>query len=325
MNTPITMERIVIMIKIITKFICCTLIFGLFGCTPDRIRYTDSHTSDKEEAIDYHTFVVNGQEYSYNSHLMNFLITGVDNQDGEGGQADFILVLSFDRQNKTYQILQLDRSSIVEIRTYDVEKNFLGWNESYLALSYSYGNSIKQSTLYTKDAVSRLLHGIPISYHLTLSLSDLGKIQNVVGEMDVEVKDDLVADVNPEWTKGSIAHITPDNIESFIRYRDVNIDGSNRLRMERQKEYLNTYLDQLRVLCDEDFDGIVDRVSDVAESVYTNVELGEIEDILNMITDYQFREIYQLPGEVVQGKFRTQFNIDRDELEDLIVDLYYVK
>ena len=219
--------------------------------------------------------------------------------------------------------MQLDRSAYVDIKIYDLEHNFLGWDKSYLALSYAYGTSTKQSTLYTKDAVSRLLHNIPITYYMTIALDDLSLIQDVVGPMQVEVKDDLLAEVNPEWTKGSVVTVDASNVEEFIRHRNTDISGSNEIRMERQKEYLNTYLNALKTLINSDFDKALDRVSDVADRVYTNVELTEISDILDMVIDYTFDDIYQLPGEVVQGSFRTQFNVDEEKLPQLICDLYY--
>lgn len=309
--------------KLLKMLLSAATCLSLCACTPNRIKPNDSQTSSLQEDEDYHTYTVDGKEYSYNSHLMNFLITGVDTRDGDGGQSDFILLLSFDRENSQYRILQLDRSAYVDIKIYDLEHNFLGWDKSYLALSYAYGTSTKQSTLYTKDAVSRLLHNIPITYYMTIALDDLSLIQDVVGPMQVEVKDDLLAEVNPEWTKGSIVTVDASNVEEFIRHRNTDISGSNEIRMERQKEYLNTYLDALKTLITSDFDKALDRVSDVADRVYTNVELTEISDILDMVIDYTFDDIYQLPGEVVQGSFRTQFNVDEEKLPQLIVDLYY--
>lgn len=309
--------------KLLKMLLSAATCLTLCACTPNRIKTNDGQTSSLREDEDYHTYTVDGKEYSYNSHLMNFLITGVDTRDGDGGQSDFILLLSFDRENSQYRILQLDRSAYVDIKIYDLEHNFLGWDKSYLALSYAYGTSTKQSTLYTKDAVSRLLHNIPITYYMTIALDDLSLIQDVVGPMQVEVKDDLLAEVNPEWTKGSVVTVDASNVEEFIRHRNTDISGSNEIRMERQKEYLNTYLNALKTLINSDFDKALDRVSDVADRVYTNVELTEISDILDMVIDYTFDDIYQLPGEVVQGSFRTQYNVDEEKLPQLICDLYY--
>lgn len=305
------------------KILLATMLVFTAACTKNNIRTNQNQESDVETDVDYHTYTVDGKEYSYNSHLMNFLITGVDTRDGEGGQSDFVLLLSFDRQNRQYRLLQLDRSAYIEIRMFDFEHNFLGWEKSYLALSYAYGTNTKQSTLYTKDAVSRLLHQIPITYYMTLSLDDLSLIQDVTGPIEVEVKDDQLAAANPEWTKGSIVTVDSSNVEEFIRYRDTNVAGSNAIRMERQKEYLNTYLNALKALIEQDFNTALDRVSKVADQVYTNVELSEISDILDMVTDYTFDEIYELPGEIVQGKFRTQFNVDKQQLQQLILKLYY--
>ena len=79
----------------------------------------------------------------------------------------------------------------------------------------------------------------------------------------------------------------------------------------------------MKALIEQDFNTALDRVSKVADQVYTNVELSEISDLLDMVTDYTFDEIYELPGEIVQGKFRTQFNVDKQQLQQLILKLYY--
>ena len=311
--------------RLLKLLLCTGMCLSLCACAPNKIKKNDTQSSALEEDVDYHTYVVDGKEYSYNSHLMNFLITGVDSEDTESGQSDFVLVLSFDRENSNYRILQLDRGAMVPIRMYDQERNFLGWKESYLALSYTYGQGTKQSTLFTKDAVSKLLHSIPITYYMTLSVQDLSMIQNVIGDMEVKIVDELAQNINPEWTVGSTALITAENVEQFLRFRDINMSGTNEMRMERQKEYMNTYLSALKNLIDSDFNTALNRVSEVADKVYTNVELGEISDILDMVTDYTFDDIYQLPGEVKQGMIRDYFEIDYESLDDLIVSLYYVE
>lgn len=308
----------------INKILCMCAAMLLCACTPKTA--SSSTTSVKQDEDDYHTYVVDGQEYTYNSHLMNFLITGVDKYDtDERAQSDFILLLSFDRENHNYKVLQLDRNSLIEIKTFDLEGNFLGWDTDYLALAYRLGNGEKQATLYTKDAVSRLLHNIPINYYLTMSLSDLPSIQNVVGDMDVTVVDDLLVNVDPSWTMGTTITITPDNVERYIRYRDITVDGSNEMRMERHREYLTTYLNKLKELATGDFDSILSRVTSVAETTYCNIQLSEISDILDMVMNYEFDDIHTLKGEVVQGKIRDQFEIDYGALPREIVDLYYIR
>ncbi|MGM9942104.1 MAG: LCP family protein [Bulleidia sp.] len=307
----------------ISKILCMCAALFMCACTP---KTASSTTSDKQAEDDYHTYVVDGQEYTYNSHLMNFLITGVDNYDTEEkGQADFILLLSFDRENHNYRVLQLDRNSMVDIKMFDLEGNFLGWDKNYLCLAYRNGTGEKQSTLYMKDAVSRLLHNIPINYYLTMSLSDLPSIQNVVGDMDVTVVDDLLVNVDPSWTMGTTITITADNVERYIRYRDITVDGSNEMRMARHREYLTTYLNKLKGLASGDFNSVLTRVSSIAESMYSNIQVSEISDILDMVMNYEFDDIHTLQGEVVQGEVRDEFEIDYDVLPQEIVDLYYVK
>lgn len=312
--------------KLLKMLLSAATCLTLCACTPKSTDTSEIDASSSQKDEDYHTYRVEGKEYSYNSHLMNFLITGVDNYDTEEkGQADVILLLSFDRENNTYFILQLDRNALVEIKKFDVEGNFLGWDESYLALAYRYGNGEKQATLYMKDAVSRLLHNIPITYHLTISMSDLPSIQRVVGEMEVTVKDDLLVNTDETWTKGSTITLTPDNVERYIRNRDTHVDGSNEIRMERHQEYLSAYLSKLKELASNNFNSVLSKVTEVAENAYCNIPLSEISDILDMVMDYQYRDIYTIEGEVVQGLVRDEFVIDDEKLPQRIVDLYYTE
>ena len=69
------------------------------------------------------TVTYDGVEYSYNHNLTNILFMGVDKKDkvelkdtpGTAGQADTLMVISMDKENKTARILQIPRDTMIDV------------------------------------------------------------------------------------------------------------------------------------------------------------------------------------------------------------------
>ena len=72
--------------------------------------------------------VNNGETYYYRENeITNYLVIGLDRQDvnqvtgyQNGGQADFLVVLSIDRVRRTVTPIMLDRDTMVMVQTYVV-------------------------------------------------------------------------------------------------------------------------------------------------------------------------------------------------------------
>ena len=47
--------------------------------------------------------------------------------------------------------------------------------------------------------------------------------------------------------------INRDNVEEFVRSRNTSIDYSNKTRMQRQKLYIQTYINQLKTKLTNDY------------------------------------------------------------------------
>lgn len=111
-----------------------------------------------------------GETYTARPDLESYLLIGVDEM-GEavgtesyigGGQGDVQMLLVLDNANQTWQVLQLNRDSMVEMPVLGVNGGVIGTDTAQLALAHSYGNGREESCENNVTTVSRLLEDQPI-------------------------------------------------------------------------------------------------------------------------------------------------------------------
>lgn len=307
---------------IITKLLLCLLlVFGITGCAQN-----EDVVQNYEEDT-YRRVELDGKKYKYNTHLVNFLILGTDTVNDAVGHSDFVGLLIFDRQNERVEFLTISRNAYIPIKTYDANGDFVDWSSNYLALSYSYGEDTKSASYLTADAVSRLLNDIPMTYVASMNLSGIVQIHDVVGTLDVVVPDDSLVYVNEKWKAGTQITLTSENVEDFVRMRDVSEDFTNTNRMTRQKTYLLAYVNQLKALLESDFVSTSAQLEDVLSLSFTNFDLSEVEAFADMLMNYQWDEnsFHELPGSEEKGMFHDKFIVDEEALDRLLVNLFYIE
>ena len=292
--------------------------------------YGQTNVASNDTTEDYHHITYNGEEYQYNSSIVSILLLGIDTSDPTDtqGQADVLELLLLDRTNKTMQVISIPRDTMTEIRLYDVEGNSLGWQEHHINLSYAYANNARSGCMRTSQAVSRMLGGIPIVYYASLNLNMLGDIQNIIGILDVTLPNDSLEDVNESWSQGTVLTVDSSNVETYLRYRNSDIDFSNNDRMERQKEYMLAYFEKINEMLNTDFNQTVESMYSIINEMTTNISYDDLQVFANMVLEYSFDEeknFYTLEGENVSGAFHDEYILDQDKLETKKVELFYTK
>jgi anionic cell wall polymer biosynthesis LytR-Cps2A-Psr (LCP) family protein len=119
-----------------------------------------------------------GENYALREDLETVLLLGVDKYVTETGvesynntqQADFLMLIIFDRTNKSYTALQLNRDTMTEITMLGVRGEQAGVFTGQLALAHTYGSGGKDSCRNTVDAVSNLLYGIDIDHYVAVTM-----------------------------------------------------------------------------------------------------------------------------------------------------------
>ena len=84
------------------------------------------------------------------------------NNPGENGQSDSLNLLVLNKEEKTAQIIQISRDSMVGIDIYDVTGNRLMTENGQIALQYAYGDGAEESCRLTSEKVSELMYGVNV-------------------------------------------------------------------------------------------------------------------------------------------------------------------
>lgn len=287
---------------------------------------TNNYENANED--DYHVLVSNQQRYNYNSSIIPILLLGIDSNDQKDvlGQSDAIMLLLLDRNNKQIKLLNIPRDTMCDIRLFDSNGNDLGLDRQHLTLAYSYGKNPKHGCLLACEAVSRLFNNIPIVYYASIDLSLLNSLQDIVGDIEVEVPNDSAIDSNPEFYQGNTLSITNDNVETYLRYRDTNESFSNNDRIARQVSYLKSYYKELKNELENNHEKTIEKMYTMYRNMVTNIKYQQMLDFSDMLLTYQFdsdRNVYKLDGHDEIGKIHDEYIIDKKKLSSLTIELFY--
>lgn len=319
-NTINTKKNIIISIIIIT--LITIIISGIQFLSKKEV-----YKVNNEEEEDYHEVIYNDQKYRYNTSVISILFMGIDAKDSaKKGQADIVQMLLLNRESKTIQVISLSRDIMTDIKLFDASHNELGWHKQHLALAYSYGSSKSSGCMLMAQAISRMIGGIPIANYAAMDLNTLTKVHNIVGELEVTIPNNSLLTINKEWKKGETITLTSENVEEYVRTRDIYTDFSNNSRMERQKAYGIAYLKKLKEMLENNFDETVRDIYNACNDMTTNIGFNDVKIFTEMILTYNFdydNEYYMLKGDNVSGEIHDEFELDQDYLKKLIIKLFY--
>ena len=277
------------------------------------------------------TMQYGGRTWTYRGReLTNLLLIGVDWEESENtvsgryaGQADFLFLITIDRENKIVSTLQLDRDTMADIRVYGPFGDYTGIQKTQICLSHAYGKSDAQNCENTVWAVSRLLGGIPIDGYITLDMSGITALNDALGGVTVTLKEDFSA-LDPEMTKGATLTLRGMQAEIFVRSRMDVGDGTNVSRMQRQHTFIRSAEELLVQRINEDMNYAGTLYDTLAGHMTTNIERGWLINKAYECRDYRRPETKMLAGGHCIGTDGfMEFHADEDALNALLTEMLF--
>lgn len=303
---------------------------------PDLTKSDTLVKSDEiQEEYDPTVFRYDGVEYKYNSNIITILCMGIDKEteeielqdiSGEAGQADSIFLLVLDPTENKVKIISVSRDTMTEIMNYDVTGKEVGESINHLGLAYAYGDGGEKSCELMVDAVSNLFYDLPIHGYVSMLMSAIGPLNDAVGGVTVTVPQDL-SDKDPALYEGATVTLMGDQAEIFVRTRDTETEGSNNLRMERQKMYALSFINTAKTALKETPSLTIDLYKQFSEQMVTNIELDNAVYLASEIAGMEFDldDILTLDGNVKQGAVYEEFYVDDEALLQLVLDTFYTE
>ena len=258
------------------------------------------------EEVEQYSLELNDREYVSSDDIDAFLVIGKDDpKEGETGyngeMADFLMLVLMDNTTEKYAFYQIDRDTITYVDILDKDGNSQGAMTQQICTAHWYGLDAEQRNANTLAAASNLFGGLPLDGYYSISMSDMGLINNAIGGVVVEIDEDMT-NVDPEFVKGASVHLKDDQAEKFVRARMEVGDGTNKERMGRQSQYMqkayNLIMNQLR----ERPEYINDLYQELHGIVETDSGSKDLSSIADRMINYESEGIIRLEGESTIGQ-----------------------
>ena len=277
------------------------------------------------------TLDLNGRTLHYREwEITNYLLIGVDKEDvtqatghQNGGQADFLVLLSIDRISRTVTPVMLDRDTMTEMQTYGVFGHPAGIKVMQLCLAQAYSGVNIPGSINTVQTVEKLLRGIKIDHYVVLDITAIPLVNDAIGGVEVTLMDDFTS-IAPAMTKGATLRLMGKQAEFFVRGRMTVADGTNASRMARQQQYLSGFLTQFRQAVQGN-QGKLKEVLSILDGHMTSDASGDtlLHDI-NAYDSYEWKPLVTLKGEHAIDEYGfAEFWIDEGARDQLVTEIWF--
>lgn len=328
---------------LVGAFFIATAIENKYAQTPDgagnALSRTEIDASNQDRAdVLYNskaarTIEYNGHTYAYNENLEVLLFIGVDDREvteysGEGrnqSQADMILLAIFNKDTKTYSLLQINRDTMCDMMSYDYFGTYSGMVNDQIALAHTYRTGMEDSCEDTVFAVSRLLYDVDISNYFCLAMDAIPIINDSVGGVTVTIEDDF-SEIDPTLVQGETITLHGEQTEHYVRSRrNVANDPTNINRMARQRNYMSLLLPMMAERTAQDSSFAVNLFDKLSPYMVTDCNTDQLTGYIEQFSGYTLSGIYTPEGKSVQGERFMEFYIDDASLRKIVIDLFYVQ
>lgn len=274
--------------------------------------------------------VYNGNSYRYNEHLSNYLFLGIDTREmlgdnqlqTENGRADAVYLISYDRVKKTVNSVVIPRDTITNIRTYSVDGSDLGMTEDHITMQYMYGDGREKSCRLMMEAISNLLYGIPIQGYCAVNMDGIPVAVGTLGSVEVVVPNASLEKINPQYQEETQITVTEENAEQFVRYRDVEVAGSAIERTERQKVFIEAFMNTAKERVQTNKKLVLNMYEKLEPYMVTNMDADLFVQLFDA-TDDTSTKFQDIPGKSVIGNVYDEYHIEESELYELVLQKFY--
>ena len=290
----------------------------------------DEQTRAREAEVLSDIVNVGGIDCVPKRNIRTFLIMGIDDTASRGrhyvtgGQSDVLDLLVVDYTNKTYRRLPINRNTVCQVRSYDMEWNDLGTMPMQIALSHAQGDGGEKSCENTVEAVSTLLYGMDIDYYIAVPIESIGVVNRLVGGVEVTIEDDFSA-TDPSLVMGKRLTLTDEQAVTFVRARMSMLnDDTNEGRMRRQEAFLESMREKMLERARANGSYALDVYNTLEAYMTTNMNGKAFSRMVNGLTECQSEGVVRIEGTIGVDEFDTAtFEPDPLSLRDAVIALFY--
>lgn len=279
------------------------------------------------------------QIYAYNEDIMTFLFMGIDKTEEveevaegtDGGQADALFLLVMNPHDKSIKVIGINRNTMTDIKLYDDTGAYMQTIPAQIAVQHGFGNGMEESCEYQTDAVRNLFYNLPIHGYCAINMDAIVLLTDLVEGIELTALENVKSVYPGEAGKGILIHegetvcLNGREAYAYVRYRDTGSEGSADRRLERQKQFLNLYMQKVKEKTVADITFPIKLYESVTARMVTDISIDELTYLVSAALDYKFTadNIYTLKGETKMGEKFEEFYVDEEALYEMILEIFY--
>ena len=237
------------------------------------------------------------------------------------GAVDMVMLVIFDETAETYNVLSLNRDTMLQMPALGLGGKPAGTFYGQLALSHTYGTGLKDSCENTRTAVSDFLYGVRIDHYVSMHMDAIAIANDALGGICVNVTEDFSA-VDPSIPMGSVTLRGQQAVHYVQTRREVG-DQLNLSRLQRQREYMQSFLSTLQQRLDGDDSFVLETYDKLSPYIVTDCSSTVLNSMLSHYKNYTPGKFVTPQGENVLGRTYYEFYPDEEALDALILELFY--
>lgn len=270
------------------------------------------------------TIAYQGQEYPLKRNITSVLLIGTDNYIDDSKQnkieahynrnhADFLVILVFDHSKKTITPFQICRDTMCDVPWLSVNGKIAGTEVLQISYAHTFGTGKEDSCINTRNAVERLIYGVPINNFLAFTMETVPLVNDLVGGVTVTLENDYPG-LGEEYVKGATVTLKGNAALRFVRYRDTSLVGDNYRRMANHRLYLEAFTDAARAAAAKNQDLFTEAFKKVEKYLCTDLSLEQFSDMVDNLNHYTLLPTVCPTGEYKMGEQYAEFYMDDTSL-----------
>ena len=287
------------------------------------------HGQDQEAPVVSKTITVDGVEYFPRQDITVVLFMGIDRfgpvEDSgfytNTGAADVDMLAILDTTQHKVDLLYLNRDTMLTMPVLGVGGRPAGTYYGQLALAHTYGSGMQDSCENTRQAISDFLYNIKIDYYISMNMDGIGILNDAVGGVTVNVTEDF-SEVDPSIPMGAVTLMGQQAI-NYVRTRKDVGDQLNLTRIQRQMDYIRSFMDSLNTMQGSDSKFVLSLYEKIAPYMVTDCSATVFNTLASQYATYEMGRILSPEGKNVMGETYFEFYVDEDSLLEVTLDLFY--
>ena len=287
------------------------------------------HGQDQEAPIVSRTITVDGVEYFPRQDITVVLFMGIDRfgpvQDSgfytNTGAADVDMLIILDATQHKVELMYLNRDTMLTMPVLGIGGRPAGTYFGQLALAHTYGSGLQDSCENTRQAISDFLYGIKIDYYVSMNMDGIGILNDAVGGVTVNVTEDF-SEVDPTIPMGQVTLMGQQAI-NYVRTRKDVGDQLNLTRIQRQMDYIRSFMDSLQAMQGNDSKFVMSLYEKLSPYIVTDCSTTVFNTLVSQYATYDLGRILSPEGKNVMGETYFEFYVDENSLLEQTLDLFY--